>query len=325
MLLIQSAKRATWNLYNPMTDNVLNVQFKLPKKRFCGFAKGWLIAMNMNLVVTLINPFYRVKGKKKREDSIINLPPQDRNYGNFLHEQVIAAFVIKPTISVDPILNPNNCIVVAIYEGRGILAFIRLNKDTTWTYVDESLSFIQDVVHVEDKFYVVEEGGTLFSFDIISQCISNKQLVAQGIESDEVQKTYLVVLNDKELLMVLRYITFKDRCRVTTKVEIFELNFDKYEWVEKNTLGDVALFLGDNFSIFVVASNFSGCRPNCIYFDHDYERIERGYDKKPLHRDFGVYDIERQSFSQPYTSDANTLMEKTMQPPYWVGVPTFLL
>lgn len=126
--------------------------------------------------------------------------------------------------------------------------------------------------------------------------------------------------------MVLRYITFKDRCRVTTKVELLELNFDdKYEWVEKNTLGDVALFLSDNFSIFVVASNFSGCRLNCIYFNHDYERIERGYDKKPLRRDFGVYDIERQSFSQPYTSYANAFMEKTMQPPYWVDVPTFLL
>lgn len=267
MLLIHSAKKGTWNLYNPMTDNVLDVQFKLPKKRFCGFAKGWLIAMNMNLVVTLINSFYRVKGKKKREDSIINLPPLDHNYGNFLHEQVIAAFVIKATISADPILNPNNCIVVVTYEGRGKLAFIRLNKDTTWTYVDESLSLIQDVVHVEDKFYVVEEGATLFSFDITSQCISNKQMVAQGIE-------YLVVLNSKELLMVLRYITFKDRCRVTTKVEIFELNFDKYEWIEKNTLGDVAIFLGDNFSIYVVASNFSGCRLNCIYFNHDYERIE---------------------------------------------------
>ncbi|XP_021834617.1 putative F-box protein At5g60060 [Prunus avium] len=303
-----------------MDGNFLDLQLKLPTKRFCGFSKGWLIAMNLNLVITLINPFLRVKGRKKRDDSIIDLPPLDGKGG---FKPVIAEFVIKATISADPILDANNCIVVVIYEGRGQLAFIRLNKDTTWTYIDESLCFIEDVVHFKDKFYVVKQGGGLFSSDITTQPISNKQLVAEGMKSDPLEKTYLVVLNDKELWMVQRYIKFEDGSRVTTKFRIFELNFDKYKWVDKKTIGYFAIFLGDNYSISVLASNVSGCQPNCIYFNCDYDRYV-GYSKNGLCHDFGVYNVESQRFSKPYTPDAKALIEKTKQPPYWV-LQTFQL
>ncbi|KAL6290491.1 hypothetical protein ACE6H2_008001 [Prunus campanulata] len=326
MVLIHTAKKDIWNLYNVMFGNVLDLQFKLPKKRFCGYAKGWLIGMNFNLVVTLINLSFMVKGRKKRKESFINLPPLDK--GDLHHEKTIVEFVVKATISADPILDANNCVVVVIYEGSCKLAFIRLNKDTTWTYVDprleyigQSLDMVEDVVHVKEKFYAVKGGGQLFSFDIITQ---SKQLVAEGMQNDDMEeKVYLVVLNDKELWMVRRYVDFGDEDRVTKKVRIYELDFDKHEWVEKETLGDVALFLGDNFSISVLASNFLGCRPNCIYFNHDHDRY-CGYLRGCLHHDFGVYDVKSQSFSQSYAPNITALMKTTKKPPYWV-VPTFQL
>ncbi|KAI5347007.1 hypothetical protein L3X38_014886 [Prunus dulcis] len=102
-----------------------------------------------------------VNGRKKRKESFINLPPLDK--GNLCDEGTIAEFVVKATISADPILDANNCVVVVIYEGSCKLAFIRLNKDTTWTYVDprleyigQSLDMIEDVVHVKEKFYAVK-------------------------------------------------------------------------------------------------------------------------------------------------------------------------
>ncbi|XP_050153775.1 uncharacterized protein At1g65760-like [Malus sylvestris] len=323
LLLIQTPKKPEWNLYNPMEDQVLGLQLKFPKKRLCGSSKGWLIAMNMDLVVTLKNPFF------KGERDIIHLPPlacPDR-----LLDRVKAEFVNKATLSADPILEADKCIVMVIYEPTGHdLAFIRLNKDSSWTYiVDEKFSSLQDVVHVGDKFYVVEQMGRLFSFDITTdQSISNKQLVAgntlEDLEDFEYEvKTYIVVLDDNEWLMVQRVVEFDHGGRWTKEVRISKLDFDKYKWIETETLGDVALFLGDNFSISVKALNFSGCLPNCIYFNYDFDPIN-SYPKNRIYDDYGVYNIESRSFSQAYTQEAKRLLEKTMQPPYWV-VPTLQL
>ncbi|KAB2609956.1 F-box protein [Pyrus ussuriensis x Pyrus communis] len=323
--LIQTAKKRDWNIYSPMEDKVLGLQLNFPKKRLCGSSKGWLIAMNMDLVVTLINPFLWIKGRKKREDSLIDLPPLARLPEREMSVQINCILVIKATMSTDPILDVDKCIVLVIHE-HGKLAFIRLkDKDTSpWTYIDQRRNIqYQDVVHVGDKFYVVEEWGRLSSFDIATQSISNKQLVAGDyMEFDEVVKAYIVVLNDNELWMVQRGFKFNTG-RVTTLVRIFKLNSDKCEWVETKTLGDLAFFLGDNFSISVKASNFPGCMPNCIYFNYDYDRIN-SYPKNRLSDDYCVYNVESRSFSQPYTREAKKLLEKTMQPSFWV-VPTLRL
>ena len=77
----------------------------------------------------------------------------------------------------------------------------------------------------------------------------------------------------KELLMVHRHMSLKFLRRghrwkrVTTKFQDFK--FDKHRWTEINNLGGVALFVGDNSSIYVLASNFLRWLPNCIYFVHD--------------------------------------------------------
>ena len=102
---------------------------------------------------------------------------------------------------------------------------------------------------------------------------------------------------------------------VTYKFEIYEWNFDKHKWIKKETLDDVALFLGNNSSVFVVASKFPGCEPNCIYFNSDWHPACWGPE------DFGVYNIKTQSISKPYTTTAMALLGSTTRPAMWV-VPT---
>lgn len=164
--------------------------------------------------------------------------------------------------------------------------------------------------------------GALFSFDITSdQSISDKQLVAADtLELEYFQKsvkTYFVVLDDNELLMVQRVVEFDDGGRWTNEVRVFKLNFDMYKWIETENLGYVALFFSDNFSIYVKASNFLGCLPNCIYFNYDFDCVN-SYSKHRLDDDYGVYDVESRSYSQTYTQEAKRLIEKTMQPPHSV-------
>lgn len=107
---------------------------------------------------------------------------------------------------------------------------------------------------------------------------------------------------------------------MTKMFKVFKFKLDATsKWIEKETLGDVALFVGDNSTVSVVASSFSGCQPNCIYFNDDNHRIENHFVK-----DFGVYNITTKSISKPYTQDAMRLLEKTKLYPIWV-VPTFKL
>ncbi|KAL6146872.1 hypothetical protein ACLB2K_057549 [Fragaria x ananassa] len=90
--------------------------------------------------------------------------------------------------------------------------------------------------------------------------------------------------------------------------KVYKFNFDKCLWIEKKeTLGDdVALFVGDNLSIRVVASKFPGCKQNSMYYNHDFDEIDfHDY----MLNDFGVYEMETKSISKPCSSHVMTLLE----------------
>ncbi|XP_021816911.1 F-box protein SKIP23-like [Prunus avium] len=321
MLLISSDKKDTWKLYDVTNDKVLDLRLRLSNKRFSGSSKGWLVVVEENYAVTLMNPFSRVKGCKEKENSIISLPPlmhPDQSFKDLNH------CLCKATISTYPILNADSCIVTVIYGDHDHFAFIRLGQDTNWTYIDDrGLQFplVEEVVHIGDKVYAVNQRGRLLSFDITSEseikCKNFSEEVKNSLRMSS--KTYLLNSNEKGLLIVKRHANWEgnvlDGKAVTYKFEIFELNFDKHEWIEKETLDDAALFLGNNSSVFVVASKFPGCQPNCIYFNSDWHPANWGPE------DFGVYNIKTQSISKPYTTTAMALLGRTTRPAMWV-VPT---
>ncbi|XP_061993420.1 F-box protein SKIP23-like [Rosa rugosa] len=334
LLLIPSEERYTWNLYNVLDNQFLDYQVRLPHKRFCGSSEGWLIAVERDLRVTLINPFRRVKGTDKK-NSIIRLPAlhvQEEIRESWVTKRKCNYYVYKAIMSADPILNAKDCIVTVIYEDCNQLAFMRPSKDATWTYVNPNLSRIQEILLVDqNKLYAIhnwdeEDFHKLSTFEISTQSsyTSNPKLVENYILSEDDYlwfKTYLLYSIERELLMISRYriCTGKGGPPDTRKFKIYKLDFDRWEWIEKETLGDIALFVGDNFPISVLASKFPGCMPNCIYFNHDHDEI--GYGTDPL-TDFGVYDVASQVVSQPYNTCAMTLVKMAKKPTIWV-VPPF--
>lgn len=250
------------------------------------------------------------------------------NFPSQFHSLLYKKYAYKATISADPILNANDCIVVVIYEEKLQLAFIRLGKDATWTYIDESCRPIDDVIfYAPDKFYAASgDRGKLLSFDIstsVVDCVApvvnlNGDYVKEYVDSD-----------GKGLFLVQRDITYDLTLkRATARIQVWELDFDKYWWRRKNTLDGLAIFLGDNSSVSVLASNFPGCQPNCIYFNHDTDRIKRRFEDSGPH-DFGIYNVEDKSFhfgtyspQDRSFSQIFPLLKTTNQPPIWV-VPTF--
>ncbi|KAB2604476.1 F-box protein SKIP23-like [Pyrus ussuriensis x Pyrus communis] len=315
MLLFSTGNNGVWRLYDVMRDKVLDLQVKLSKKT--------------DFTITLINPVFRVKGRKVKENSIICLPPFNPpswervwigrpNYG-----------VYKATITADPILDADNCVVLVIYEDRCQLAFIRLNKDKMWTYIEDLRFVLFEVVPVRNQFYAIGgDESQLLSFDITTRFSSDIKFITTRRANECFTTLYLVSVNEEELLMVVRYIDhdYDREKRVTEKFEIFKLDYLKREWIEKKGLGDVALFLGDNSTVAVLASDIPGCRSNCIYFTHDHDRqttIEFG-GRGP--HDLGVYDLESRivDSQRPFTFSklAMKMVGNSIRPPIWI-VPTF--
>ena len=52
--------------------------------------------------------------------------------------------------------------------------------------------------------------------------------------------------------------------------KVFEVDLGGGKWKELKSLGNRALFLGHYSFVSVEASDFSGCRANCIYFTDSY-------------------------------------------------------
>ncbi|PRQ41721.1 hypothetical protein RchiOBHm_Chr3g0449861 [Rosa chinensis] len=131
MLLIAADQEDTWEVYNVIENKVLNMQIRMPKKRYSGCSKGWLVTVEKDFSVTLINPFYSVQGSSKKENSIIRLPPLPVSKP-WRWSWKYDYYVFKSIISSDPILDANDYIVVLVYEEFRGMAFIRLGKDETW-------------------------------------------------------------------------------------------------------------------------------------------------------------------------------------------------
>ena len=86
------------------------------------------------------------------------------------------------------------------------------------------------------------------------------------------------------------------------------------EWMEIKSIGDSALFLGDNTSLSAMASN-------CIYCPDDYDGIPIG----PLGpRDAGLYNMESGSFTPHYRTDDVRLLKMAKRPPIWLFHPLSL-
>lgn len=333
MLLFFNDKKDAWSLYNILDDKVHDVQLRMPNRRFCGSSKGWLVVVEENFAVTLINPLSKSKGMGERENLVIRLPqlnPPELSVRDIGREEWVEDceyYVIKATITADPIMNANDCIVFVMYAPHCRTAFIRIGKDTTWTYIEKPCTGIVDVLQREGgKFYAVQRHGSLITFNITSESYSDVKYFACDVPPtwSTIMK-YLVESNEKDLMMVERRCDWEDRenlnKRFALEFKVFKFDFDKWKWIEKKTLGeDVALFIGGNLSMFVVASNFPGCKQNCIYYNHDVDFIAH----KDLLHDFGVYDMEKKSISKPYSTHLMTLLEMTNQRPIWF-TPTIQL
>ncbi|XP_012567792.1 uncharacterized protein [Cicer arietinum] len=137
------------SLFSISANRVYEFQLTVfSNKRVCGSTHGWIGTVDQNNVITLVNPF--------KDVAPIILPRIDV-YDSYKYYEFD---VRKVTLSVDPITNPNDYVVAAIYTNRGCLAFMKAGQEF-WTYMDDI-----DVAFYKDLVYAVSRWKSIVSFDL---------------------------------------------------------------------------------------------------------------------------------------------------------------
>ncbi|XP_057507045.1 probable F-box protein At1g44080 [Actinidia eriantha] len=312
-------------LYSVTQNKFLKLEIQVPYRRRCsGSSHGWLATVEEDFGITLFNPF---SGKSLRfpqvnpQSNYVN--PTKRHLHKYEYE------VLKVVLSCDPSLEPDHFVVFAIYGVFRKLAYIKPGHKS-WTYIQGGIYFA-DVIYRLGKFYVIDCYSGVVSVDVNNNGTPQVEVVPLSAPT-ETSKAYIVESSSGgDLLLVQRFLAENDHSQqlVTSFFKIFKLlglggggSVQKFaERVEIDSLGGDALFLGDNYSLAVSASNFLGCRPNCIYYTDDYDNDYMPYEPYGP-RDMGIYSLEDKSFT-PYYQINTKQKRMPMPPPIWI-VPTLL-
>ena len=293
-LVLVSFRIGTFCLYDVVQGKcVWEFQMKQGDWRFEGCSHGWLILLHLRThEVRLYNPF---SGKS------IHLPP----IGGKSIPDFSAAYEKKCVLSADPDHNSDFVIVMMSRDSERRAAFFR-SGDENWTYV-KNLKCLEDIACVDRIFYLLEWQNVVFSWDgfelrWIPSRVDRRSLDRYFTESrldrffrDE----YLVESPEGDLLRVEKTKTGF----LLYKLVWFSRNS---RWEEVESLGDVALFLGHNNSISVMASDFPGCRPNSVYFFSQSNKYP-----SPLDRKVYVFSLNDRTFTR--------LCPHILRPVLWIS------
>ncbi|KAF7151610.1 hypothetical protein RHSIM_Rhsim02G0223700 [Rhododendron simsii] len=279
----------------------------------CLESLGWLVTISQDGDMNLLHPFTRVQ---------INLPQITKNYHLDSMKNHLS-FVHKAVLSSRP-EESNDYALVVIYGCSRRLAFWRPG-DKSWTGVHVGLISFCDINFYKGLCYGVISNGMVLAFDVWGLNPPLAWHVGYGarefIGHSGLKQLYVVQSADV-VLIVIR--DFREAClpvfleddhlgfsnngesRVyyaTCGFKVFEVG----ECVEKTSLGDNALFLGDNSSVSVVASRFRGIKSNCIYYTNNFKRREGNY--------MCIYNMEDGSHRPCYEEESSGLT----CPPMWVN------
>ncbi|KAK8480378.1 hypothetical protein V6N11_074078 [Hibiscus sabdariffa] len=193
-------------------------------------------------------------------------------------------------------LSDNNSIEVWDLHLRG--GRVEKKSDIVFRFPDRSLAKLNSLRDVcTMRFYLVESCGDLL-FVV--------RFIGDYVDWDG------TLLSEHDLLTedcshpkVCPYRTFL--------FHVYKMDFKELKWVEMDTLGDRALFVGGNQSVSVSTWCFLNCKKDCIYFSDDcWEKMEEDY----LYggHDMGIYNLNDGSLKPIYEFSS----DKIQPPPCWI-------
>ncbi|KAK1325040.1 putative F-box/kelch-repeat protein [Acorus calamus] len=251
--------------------------FNLPElqgQHLYGSTNGWLVTTSQQSMITIFNLYHPL--------SRVWVP---------LPRSINCATMYKVVMSSDPLINPKECVIMAIANGPPKLYFCRPG-DEKWTQVemlDEKLvalgCFI-DITYYKTNFYAVTDSGFLVVCEVFGTQ-ANSTIYYLPLSMDSLQMMYVVECMGELLLVGERKSRFM----------VYRCNGSLTEWEEVQSLGDKSLFLGFNQSFSISSDELPGCKGNSIYYaaDDNWGPIDLPIIEHRM-RDSGVYNIGDRSF-----------------------------
>jgi len=253
------------SLYSILSDKEYPIQLSHPSintmKVCLGCSHGWLALVDDNDVITLVNPF-------KSSIAPISLPPLQS--------------LKKFTLSADPITNPSDYVVAAIYK-FGSLAFKRPSQ-SFWIRVDTNEFPFTNVVFYKGLVFADSSRNTIVSFKLNNRPFDDsndpnfsyyEKMASTPYMIPKLScyygRAYFVKSLTGDIWMMRRCLI--DQFSIKPHVFKLELNAEsgKLEQMNKlESLEDNILFLGSvGDSISVPASSFSKLEKDSIYIVND--------------------------------------------------------
>lgn len=238
-----------------------------------------------------------------------------------------------PTVKGD-----NSFMVVVFYINGSRLAFTR-GVQYFWTCIRSIEEYsITDAVFYKGQVYAVETNfGRIVSFDVKSCWDGLPQRAKTHYTPDmcSCSRSYLVESTNGELLHVRRFLKLQRQwdqltMPVTHAFKVYKLVFDDngsiVQQVELKTLRDETLFVGDTQSMAVLASSFSWCKPNSIYYTSDSITVDEylnfnEYNFNGIQCDIGIFDLEQGTATPIRWPPRNSEYEYRSQAPIWILPP----
>ncbi|TYI31589.1 hypothetical protein ES332_A05G461200v1 [Gossypium tomentosum] len=270
--------------------------------------------------ITLSNPFKNLS---------IHLPQFDSmayDSGPYTYK------IQKVVLSDDPLLHPNNFVVVVIYSVYGRVAFYRPCQEN-WIYmdVDEDQSLINDILFHKGLVYAIGEYNNLVSFDVngVGDDESSKPpklntLVPKILKLENyLHRVYLVKSSMGNLYSIHKHFDFEKvgerMAHWTKKFTFFKLilDYENGKFLEKKEVesidGDI-VFVSDNNTLAVSALDFPRGQPNFIYFTNDFIDWDAYEVLSP--RDIGIFHLKDGSLEKYYQFKSS---HKDLFPYIWIS------
>ncbi|XP_049378393.1 probable F-box protein At1g65740 [Solanum stenotomum] len=249
----------------------------LPEVRgsdYVSIKEGWLCTVvNDTGEMNLLHPFSREKIHLPSLNALLNF--HDRVGSEINHWGCIDIAVL----SANPSLTSDYILMVHHYGPVNCLAFWR-SGDLNWTHIDAAnfTGGVSAIVYHKGEFYSMTHCGKVRAYEVARPNISDQPIVKTRlvVEMDEysfsphVAEYYLVELSGT-LLLVAKFIKSNSDNPYSTyhisKFKVHELDLIRGELKEEmKILGNVSMFLGNNWASCIDSSKFSGVKPNHIYF-----------------------------------------------------------
>ncbi|KAK3013443.1 hypothetical protein RJ639_009361 [Escallonia herrerae] len=199
--------------------------------------------------------------------------------------------------------------------------------DNAWTFLTQKKDyFFCDVVYYKGLFHAVNHLGEM----VCVEDGTDRVVVEPTLSPRDISTIHLVESIQGDLLMVQRFTELNEnqepadvfKCK-TVDCKVFKLlrsdDLARLTWVQIESIGDQALFLGDNHAVCVSTSEFPGCTPNSIYYTEHYFD-EFGYVPCGTDDDNGVFDMGNRRLELHYVPDPS---HEPLLPAIWI-VPNFI-